>query len=430
MAAEAKNSKSRGRFDNEPRHSLESKNSETRKFRGQNKSHRYSDNFELKKRDSERHKTIPLKNLNPGEKRIRADGSSDKLHKDRKGFTHSYTDSRGNLHKESIRFNKQGKEVKISDTERRRNGDVITKYRSGISEIRTRDGLRYQKDRRGNTVYQERRDTWKNRPAIYREYKNRHKTTYVQNYYYGRPIYFYRPSLFDDHYYSFTLRSWSYPVQYRWSWNYYNYNRLPKYTRYYTPYPKYYSPAYWLTDYLIMSLIESNYQRNYSDNLVYNDPSNNNYDRNDSYNDYDNLDDNYSEESNQTVLNETIKEEIRQQVEESLRDQQNAIRSDSTMDPAQILTPGRLLVVHAELNVEDQNGGQCQLDEGDVLRLLNQPTSDNQTAQLKVVSAKGSSCPAGTTLVISTENLVEMENEFQTRIQQGMSEMKNNNVGY
>jgi hypothetical protein len=346
--------------------------------------------------------TVLLKELKPGQSRVRADGTSDKVHKDGKGYTHTFVDGNGNVRKESIRYDKNGREVKISDTERRTNGDVITKYKSGVSEIRTKDGLRYQQDRYGKTVYQEKYSTWNNRPVIQRHYHNNYTTVYVQNNYYGYPAYFYRPTYFDYNYYNYSLSVWSRPVVYSWHWSY-----NPWYYNYYRPYPTYYSPAYWLTDYLLMSLIQSNYERIAADNEVIAVQS----------------------QYSQVALNEQIKEEIRVQVEQALRQQQAAVQNNSTMDPSQILTQGRLMVVHADLTVEDENGSQCQLDEGDVIRLINQPTAQNPIAELKVVSAKGTSCPAGTTLSLSANNLIDMENEFQSRIQQGMNEMKTNKVG-
>ncbi len=156
-----------------------------------------------------------------------------------------------------------------------------------------------------------------------------------------------------------------------------------------------------------MSLIQANYDRIAADNEVIA----------------------VQQQYNQVAISEQIKEEVRIQVEQALKQQQAAVQNNTTMDPAQILTQGRLMVVHADLTVEEADGSQCQLDEGDVLRLINQPTSQNPIAELKVVSAKGTSCPAGTTLSLSASNLIEMENEFQARIQQGMTEMKNTNVG-
>lgn len=346
--------------------------------------------------------TVLLKELKPGQSRIRADGTRDEVHKDGKGYTHTFTDKNGNVRKESIRYDNTGKEVKISDTERRPNGDVITRYKSGVAEVRTKDGLRYQTDRYGKNVYQEKYSTWNNRPVIYREYNNHYTTVYVQNYYYGTPTYFYRPSYYDYNYYSWSLTRWYQPLAYTWTWTY-----NPWYYSYYRPYTTYYAPAYWLTDYLLMSLIQSNYDRIAADREVLA----------------------VQQQYAQVSLNEQIKEEIRVQVEQALKQQQVAVQNNTTMNPTQILTQGRLMVVHADLTVEDGSGGTCQLDEGDVLRLTNQPTAQNPVAELKVVSAKGTSCPAGTTLALSANNLIEMENEFQARIQQGMTEMKNHNVG-
>ena len=344
-----------------------------------------------------------LKDLRPGEGRTRVDGTTDLVHKDGRGYTHTFVDNNGSVRKESIRYdNKTGREVKISDTERRQNGDVITKYKSGVSEVRTRDGLRYEQDRYGKKVYQESHSTWNNHNVIYRQYNNNYTTVYVQNNYYGSPSYFYRPTYFDYDYYNYSLSSWRQPVYYNWHWSY-----NPWYTEYYRPYPTYYSPAYWLTDYLLMSLIQSNYERMAADSEIRSQ----------------------QEQYNQVRLSEQIKEEIRAQVEQSLRQQQQSVKTQSTMDPTQLLRQGRLMVVHSQLSVEDQSGGQCQLDEGDVIRLLTQPSSQEPVVQLSVVSAKGTSCPIGTTLSLSATNLVEMESEFQSRIQQGMTEMKSGNVG-
>lgn len=157
-----------------------------------------------------------------------------------------------------------------------------------------------------------------------------------------------------------------------------------------------------------MSLIQSNYERIAADREV---------------------SEVQAQYNNQVALSEAVKEEIRIQVESSLRQQQTAVQTNSVMDPSQILKQNRLMVVHDDLKVDDGNGGQCQLDEGDVLRLINQPTAENPVAELKVVSAKGTSCPAGTMLSLSAQNLIDMENEFQSRIQQGMTEMKEKKIG-
>lgn len=369
----------------------------TPKSQGYNKNNNYS-----RPPATNKNGTVLLKELNPGQSRTRADGTTDRVHKDGNGYTHTFVDKNGSVRKESIRYDKSGKEVKISDTERRANGDVVTKYKSGVTQYQSRDGLKYQQDKYGKTVYQETKSTWNNRPVIYRQYNNNYTTVYVQNNYYGTPAYFYRPTYFDYNYYSYTLASWNRPVYYSWHWTY-----NPWYNEYYRPYSTYQSPSYWLTDYLLMAMIQSNYERIAADNEVMAQQA----------------------QYNQIAMSQQIKDEVRRQVEEALRDQQQAVQTQSTMNPSEILTQGRLMVVHTDLNVEDQNGSQCQLDEGDVIRLLTQPSAQNPIVQLSVVSAKGTSCPIGTTLRMSSSNLVEMESEFQSRIQQGMTEMKSGNVG-
>lgn len=346
--------------------------------------------------------TVKLKELQPGQLRTRVDGSTDRVHKDGGGFTHSYRDSQGERHNESIRYDSRGQQVKISDTEHRHNGQVVTKYRSGAVDVRDTDGLRYRRDTSGGYVYQDRRDTWNNHRAIQRDYGNNYHSTYIENNYYGAQVFFFRPSYYGYSEYERVLTPWSRPSRY--SWNEWNFN--PRYRGYYSPYDVYATPSQWVTDYILMSLIQSRFER-----VLYND-------------------DVYSYTQRSGGLSDMVRDEIRMQVERSLRYQQSAVQFNSIMDPSQIITSGRLMVVSEAMGAQDQNGYECVLDESDVVRLISQSSSYNGEARLRVVSAKLGSCEVGSYVSISTENLIEMENDFQSRIQLGMREMRTRNLGY
>ncbi len=346
-----------------------------------------------------RNGTIKLKELAPGESRVRADGTTDKVHRDGAGYTHSYVDGRGERHNESIRYDQRtGREVKMSDTEHRFNGDVVTHYRNGAYDVRGNDGLRSRRNSSGGYIYQERHDTWNNRPVIYREYNNNYKTVFVQNNYYGSSVYFYRPSYYGYSEYSRVLSPWSQPSYYTWDWNYNN-----RYSSYYRPYGRYASPSQWLTDYMIMSLIQSRYDRvTYDDDVV-----------------------SYAQDS--YGVSEAIREEIRMQVEQSLRAQRTSVQLDSGMDPQQIIVSGRLMVVHESILATDSYGSECQIDESDIVRIVSQDYQGQ--ARLRVITAKTGSCGINSIITVSTDNLIQMENDFQSRIQLGMGEMRRRNVG-
>ena len=345
--------------------------------------------------------TVKLNQLAPGQSRVRADGTTDKVHKDGGGYTHSYVDRQGERHNESIRYDSRGQERKISDTEHRNNGQVVTQYRNGNIDVRGSDGLRSRRNNSGGYVYQERRETWNNQRAVYRDYQNNYRSVYIENNYYGSPVYFYRPSVYGYSDYVRVLSPWSRPTQYAWEWNYNS-----RYRGYYSPYAVYSTPSQWLTDYMIMSLIQSRFER-----VLYND-------------------DVYSYTQGTGSLDSMIRDEIRLQVEQSLRYQQTAVQFNSSMDPSNIIRNGRLMVADEAMYAVDQNGNQCVLDESDVVRIVSLASVYEGQAQVRVVSAKRGSCYIGSYVSVSMENLIDMENEFQSRIQLGMREMRSRNLGF
>lgn len=126
-------------------------------------------------------------------------------------------------------------------------------------------------------------------------------------------------------------------------------------------------------------------------------------------------------------VSEAIREEIRMQVEQSLRAQRTSVQLDSGMDPQQIIVNGRLMVVHESILATDSYGSECQIDESDIVRIVSQDYQGQ--AKLRVIAAKSGSCGLGSILTVSTDNLIQMENDFQSRIQLGMGEMRRRNVG-
>src|ERR1019366_8316769 len=58
-------------------------------------------------------------------------------------------------------------------------------------------------------------------------------------------------------YYGWACNRWSNPWAYNWGWNsspWYGY-----YGYYYNPYPTYFCPSYWLTDYILADILAAQY---------------------------------------------------------------------------------------------------------------------------------------------------------------------------
>src|SRR5208283_4700385 len=92
-----------------------------------------------------------------------------------------------------------------------------------------------------------------NRPVMQRTFI-RGGANVVRNYYGynfgGRSYYGYVPyHHFDGWYYSWARSNWSNPWNFRWGWM--NARWYGHYGYYYHPYPVYYGPSYWLTDYIL-----------------------------------------------------------------------------------------------------------------------------------------------------------------------------------
>ena len=73
---------------------------------------------------------------------------------------------------------------------------------------------------------------------------------YVNPYY---PSYYYGPA-----FYGWAYNPWAAPVAYGWGWG--GNPWFGFYGAYFTPYPIYASPAFWLTDYIIANSLQAAYQ--------------------------------------------------------------------------------------------------------------------------------------------------------------------------
>jgi hypothetical protein len=232
--------------------------------------------------------------------------------------------------------------------------------------------------------------------------------------YYGYvPVHYYHPA-----FYGWAYSPWPRPIYYTpatWGWvgtPWYGF-----YGGYFTPYPVYPAPAFWLTDYVIAANIQAGYQANVAANqqVPGGQPDQNQPD--------------YGQQAGvQTPLSPDVKQQITDEVKQQLEAEQQAAQNPQNPQPepggAEVpdaLSPTeRVFVVSNDIDTADQSGQECGLSGGDVLERLTDMPDANQTVTARVVTSKQGSCGAGQTVAVSVQDLQEMHNQFQQQLDTGL----------
>jgi hypothetical protein len=249
-------------------------------------------------------------------------------------------------------------------------------------------------------------------PSPVRRTEIRSGNTFVRTYrpytWGGRPYYAYQPAYaYPGWYYGYCGRPWYTPVNYQWGWM--GSPWYASYGYYYSPYPTYAGPAFWLTDFVIADLLAEQYAENVAAANA-----------------------NAAAQANAAAaqanaqasapISDDVKEQIRLQVQAEIKAQQE--QRPVTVDTV-VADTQHIFAVSEQLNVANASTQQpCALTEGDLIR-LKQPVADGApTGLATVVASKNASCAVGTDVNVSVHDLQTFENEFSARVDKGMQEMK------
>ena len=253
------------------------------------------------------------------------------------------------------------------------------------------------------------------RPYAYRGASYVSRTYYVNGRMYNS---FYRPYMwggfalnvyapgffFAPAYYGWAYNPWATPVVYAgWGWGgspWYGY-----YGGWFSPYPRYMGPSYWLTDYLVSQTLMAAYaeQQAQATAMAYNAP-----------------------------LSPDVKDMIAAEVQRqlALENQEAAAGQQAMPDPgssgiARMMSDGQqhIFVVSAGLDVTSNTGGECFITEGDVLQLRG-PVPPGQPASLAVLASKGQDCAKGSTVQVQVADLQDMQNHMRETIDQGLGDLQ------
>jgi hypothetical protein len=213
------------------------------------------------------------------------------------------------------------------------------------------------------------------------------------------PSRYYRPT-----FYVWAGNPWARPVHYSWGWNarpWYGY-----YGGYFTPYPTYAGPNYWLADFLIAATLEAAYlSQNASTSappVVYN-----------------------ASTGMSPEVKQAIADEVRRQMDQERADQAASQSGAPMAGPPPLFSDRGPRIFLVNSYVMAYNGNQeCSLGEGDVLQLANTPNPNAENIEVRVLASRGSGCPRGSYVSVRATDLQEMQNHMQATLDQGMAKLQ------
>jgi hypothetical protein len=243
----------------------------------------------------------------------------------------------------------------------------------------------------------------------------------------GHAYYGYYPGVwYHPGFYGWGYHPWGAPVYWgvgAWGWG--GAPWFGFYGGFFTPYPYYAGPAFWLTDYLIAAELQSAYAARAEANAEAaagdgggGDPAP------------------APAASAAVALTPEVKQAIADEVKAQLASQEAQAAQggggSSAPAPAPTNASGevppaldparRTFVVDSDLSVV-ANGQECGLTQGDVImRLTDTPDADNMV-NASVSASKKSDCGTGQTVAVNVDDLQEMQNHFAEQLTTGLGEL-------
>jgi hypothetical protein len=246
-------------------------------------------------------------------------------------------------------------------------------------------------------------------------------------YYRYVPAYYYSPA-----YYGWAYRPWGVRIGFSWGWGPW----YPYYGYYFSPYAYYSSPAFWLTDYLLAAELESAYQA--QADAAAQAQANGNAGPPPQSGSYDNGG------STSVALSPEVKQAIADEVSAQLAAQQNAAANGqgggngsnnsggaapsggNQQVPSALDPNNRTFIVSTALDEQNADGSACVLSQGDVLTRLGDNPDANGNVNVMVTSSQKGDCSSGAQLSISVNDLQDMLNDFNQKLDEGLQKLSQN----
>ncbi len=248
---------------------------------------------------------------------------------------------------------------------------------------------------------------------------------YPGYYYRGHPYYGYAPGYYyGPAFYGWAYNPWVAPVAFAWGWGaapWYGY-----YGYYFNPYPVYAAPSLWLTDYIISQNLQAAYAASAAASAnaaaanaaaAQNDGGGGG-----------------PAASNNVVLTPEVKQAIADEVKAELAAQQAAAANPAAANaapsgdqlPAALDPAHRTFIVSAALSEQLPDGMECSLSQGDVLTRIDDTPDANNNVKVIVSGSQKSDCNAGAQIAVAVNDLQDMHNAFQEKLEDGMQTLAKN----
>jgi hypothetical protein len=238
-------------------------------------------------------------------------------------------------------------------------------------------------------------------------YNGRMYSRFYQPYAWGGvPLSVYAPQFyFGAAYYGWAFNPWATPIAFgAWGWAgnpWYAY-----YGAWYTPYPLYAGPAFWLTDYLVSQTLMAAYQERAAElaNQQADGPP--------------------MTDDVKNMIAAEVKLQLARENAEATAGALQAAPDPAASSVARLLSDNKqhIFVVSSGLSVNSTNGA-CFVTEGDVLQLMG-PVAPGQPASLTVMASKGQDCGKGNVVQVEVADLQEMQNHMRETLDQGLADLQ------
>jgi hypothetical protein len=237
---------------------------------------------------------------------------------------------------------------------------------------------------------------------------------------------FVTPVFYSPSFYGWAYYPWVAPIHFTFGWSVAPWYVGPN--PYFVASPAYPSASFWLADYAIGQTLAAAYeghQEALAENAINDDAPE------DADNSADATDDSTVRASITTPITPELKAAISEEIKEQITaDNTAAADPDKAANFAELPTVlserNHVFMAGNTLGVVTVDQQECTLQPGDVIQLTAPPATGSALAQLRVASSKITDCPAGAQVMVSVQDLQDMQNNLRTQIASGLDTLQKN----
>jgi hypothetical protein len=128
------------------------------------------------------------------------------------------------------------------------------------------------------------------------------------------------------------------------------------------------------------------------------------------------------------ALTPVVKKEIAEQMQAQIAADKDAAANPSqaandTQIPAALDPKHSVFIVSSTLSEQTDDGQSCSLTAGDILSRISKTPDDHQNVRVLVTTAKDGDCATGTQFAMSIQDLQDMYNDFQAKMDEGLKQL-------